>query len=105
MRLAKALHERASTCADTVEASLAEYVARCSKHEAKGTFAGVALDAALLSATRGASTVITIPDGLGRPADIRRALALAVAWCEARKPPEFTPPPGLKYRVRRGGAW
>jgi hypothetical protein len=101
LRISRALHARARQCASEVEATLSEFVARCYSHAQRGNLAGVAFPPALTLATRSDTVVITIPNTLGNPPEIRTALARGVIFAESRRPPPFETDliPGRDYTI------
>ena len=100
LRISRELHQRARACADAVGDRLCVWCHLAVKSARKGTFIGVAYNEKLLNATRENSTVITLHGDL-EPESYRRIIAMAVAFCESRNPPPFTPPAGLKFIIAK----
>ena len=86
LRINRSLYERLSNCARIVDESVADYVTIALKN-LDTTLRDVAYDENLLSATS-ASVVATVPDG-SAPAQLRLAIAKAVAYAEERNPAPY----------------
>lgn len=92
IRIEKTLLDRARICADEVDATLSQWAGLALRQYRAGALPRVAAPEKRQTATRGGSVVCTLP-GMPDEADaMRTALAAAVAYCEARRPPPFKTP-------------
>jgi hypothetical protein len=102
-RVERSLVDRARICADAAGLTLSEWARRVLRKWQAGEFDGVAIPEIAESATRGGSTVVTLP-GLFAAHEMRRAVMAGVIFCEARIPKPFTTHlrEGVDYIVEEG---
>ncbi len=103
LRINANLHARARDCSDAVNEPLSEWIAIAWRAHERGDLDQVAPVPDCHDTSAAASTVITIRPLEVDPATLRDVIARAVAYCEARNPPPFTPPgvEGIDYLIEK----